>query len=144
MFHTVLMLFLLCLARGDCDKRGLCDRDVGETFHCLVKSGFLLVVDHLNASVKDLRIPLNLLHDVQQSSSDFVVPLNVIHSHVFNVLVSWCYNLNDIVEESIADQRNDARQVAIVVSENDWMIRLDEIAQVTVDMWRFLVVFRHR
>lgn len=83
--------------------------DIGEALHGLVESRLLLVIDELNAGVEDVRVSLNLLHDVQQTAGHLVVSLHVIHSHVVNVLVSWCDDLNDAVTEGVADQRDNAR-----------------------------------
>lgn len=109
LFSRVNLIFIFAVTNhADCDKGSLCDGDVGKTLHCLVKSGLLLIIDHLNASIKHLGISLNLFHNVQQPSSNFIISLHVVHSHVFNILVCWRNNLNYIVEESIAYQRNDA------------------------------------
>jgi hypothetical protein len=88
---------------------GLRHRDVRKALHGLVKGRLLLFVDVLDAGVEDLRIPLDLFHDVQQSSSHFVVPLHRLHSHVLDVLVRWRDDLDDAVVEGVADQRHNAR-----------------------------------
>lgn len=86
----------------------LSNGDVGEALHCFFKCSFLLIVDVLDTSVENIRIPLNLLYDVQQSTGYIVVQLNVVHSHVVYVLVRRCDDLNDSMEESIANQSYDA------------------------------------
>lgn len=123
---------------------GLCDCDVGEALHGFVQSRLLLIVDESDASIKHIGIALDLLHDVEQPPGHFVVSLHVVHSHVVNVLVGWCDDLDDAVEEGITNQGDDSGQIAVVVTENDLVIRLDQIAQVAVDVRGLLVVFRHR
>jgi hypothetical protein len=92
-----------------CRRSCLRNCDVCKALHCLVECCFLLVIDELNACVKNFGIPLNLLDDVQQSPSNFVVSLHVLHSHVFDVLVCRRNNLNDTVEEGVTDQGYNAR-----------------------------------
>lgn len=87
----------------------LCYCDVRKAFHGLVERCLLLFVDVLNASVEHVRIPLDLLNDVKQSSGNFVVPLHIIHSHVVDVLVCRRDDLNDAVVEGVADQSHNAR-----------------------------------
>lgn len=82
----------------------LCDCDVSKAFHGIVECGLLLVVDVLDACIKHVGIPLNLLNNVKQSSGDFIVSLHVIHSHVIDILVCRRNDLNDTVVEGVADQ----------------------------------------
>lgn len=112
----VILFYSVFRVNGDCDKRSLGDCDVGKAFHCFIESCLLLIVNHLDASGKHFRVPLDLFYNIQQSTSNLVIPLNMIHSHVIDVLISWRNDLNDVVEESISDKRNDTRQVAVVVA----------------------------
>lgn len=104
----------------------------------------MAVVDALETGGEDFRHPLDLFNDVKHSPGNLVVSLHVIHPHVIDVLVGWCYDLDDAVGEGVSDEGDDSRKVGVVGAENGGMVRLNQVAEVSVDVWRFLVVFRYR
>lgn len=104
----------------------------------------MALVDALETGVENFGHALDLLDDVKHPSGHLIVSLNVVHSHVVNVFVCWCYDLDDAIRKGIADEGDDSWKVVVVGAENGGVVRLDQVAEISVDVWGFLVVFRHR
>lgn len=87
-----------------------------------------MIVDAGQTRTEDVRISLNLLDNIEHSPSHVIVSLYIVHSHVVNVFSSWRDDLYDTIEERIADESENAREIAIVVAEDEWIVGLDQIA----------------
>lgn len=102
-----------------------------------------MIVDVGQARTEDVRISLNLLYNIEHSARHVIVSLYIVHSHVVYVFGSWRDDLYNTIEERITDKSENAREIAVVVAEDEWIVGLDQIAQVSVDMGSFFVVLCH-
>lgn len=102
-----------------------------------------MIVDAGQARTEDVRISLNLFDYVEHTTRHVIVSLYIVHSHVVNVFGSWRDYLYNTIEERITDKSENAREIAVVVAEDEWIVGLDQIAQVSVDMGSFFVVLCH-